>query len=211
HAPCMDVPPSGPLAAGPLRFRPRPPGGRRRRRARAALLVRDVLAELGLQSWVKTSGSKGYHIVVPLDGSGGFDEVFVFAFDVGRLLVQREPSHLTQEVLKADRGGRILVDTGRNGPGATFAAPYAVRPKPGAPISAPCTWDEIERGEALPQTFKLREMAARLDSRGDPWAGMGERGQDIRSAMEGVRELLGPDILPARRVRQDRFGRRLRT
>ena len=175
----------------------------------AALLVRDVLAELGLQSWVKTSGSKGYHIVVPLDGSTGFEEVFVFAFDVGRLLVQRDPSNLTQEVLKADRGDRILVDTGRNGAGATFAAPYAVRPKPGAPVSAPCTWDEIERGEATPQAFKLRALPARMEFIDDPWAGMSDSGQSLRLPVERLQELLGPDIQPAQDVMQDRFGRRV--
>ena len=125
----------------------------------AALGLRDLLAELGLTSWVKTSGSKGFHIVVPLDGKSGFGEVARFAHAVGRLLVTRDPDHLTQEFAKVDRGGRILIDTGRNGYSATFAAPYAVRPKPGAPVSAPCTWDELERGNVGPRTFTLRAMA----------------------------------------------------
>jgi bifunctional non-homologous end joining protein LigD len=175
----------------------------------ATLLVRDVLAELGLPSWVKTSGSKGYHIVVPLDGSAGFEEVFEFAYDVGRLLVQRDPSTLTQEFLKADRGDRIFVDTGRNGYGATFAAPYAVRPKPGAPVSAPCVWDEIERGDALPQAFNLRNLPARLASTGDLWAGLARRGRSLRRPIERLQKLLGPDASPAHQLMQDRFGRRL--
>ena len=99
---------------------------------------------LGLPSWVKTSGSKGFHIVVPLDGKAGFDDVAGFAHAVGRVLVARDPEHLTQEFSKADRGGRILVDTARNRYGATLAAAYAVRARPGAPVSAPCTWEEIE-------------------------------------------------------------------
>jgi bifunctional non-homologous end joining protein LigD len=176
----------------------------------AALLVRDVLAELGLPSWVKTSGSKGYHILVPLDGSCGFDEVFEFGFDVGRLLVQRDPSRLTQEFLKADRGDRIFVDTGRNGYGATVAAPYAVRPKLGAPVSTPCGWDEIERGDALPQAFKLRDMASRLESIGDPWAGIESSGWSLRESIEHLKELLGPEAPSAHEVMQDRFGRRFR-
>ena len=93
-----------------------------------------------------------------------------FAHRVGRLLVSRDPDHLTQEFNKADRGGRILVDTGRNGYSATFAAAYAVRAKPGAPVSAPCTWDEVERGDAGPQTFTLRTMAARIAAVGELWA-----------------------------------------
>jgi bifunctional non-homologous end joining protein LigD len=175
----------------------------------AALLVRDVLEELGLPSWVKTSGSKGYHIVVPLDGRAGFDEVFTFAFDVGRLLVRRDSQRLTQEFLKVDRGDRIFIDTGRNGYGATFAAPYAVRPKPGAPVSAPCAWDEVERGAALPQTFNLRNLPARLAATGDLWAGMHRRGRSLRRPIRQLQKQLGPDAPPAQEAMQDRFGRRL--
>ncbi len=83
-------------------------------------------------------------IAVPLDGKASFAEVGRFAHTVGKILVQRDPKHLTQEFSKADRGGRILVDTGRNGYSATFAAAYAVRAKPGAPVSTPCTWEEVE-------------------------------------------------------------------
>ena len=137
---------------------------------RAVLMLRDLLAELGLASWVKTSGSKGYHVVVPLDGKADCGQVARFAHAVARAFVERDPAHLTLEFYKADRGGRILVDTGRNEFGATFAATYAVRPKPNAPVSAPCTWDEVESGAAAPQTFTLRTMPARLDSIGDVWA-----------------------------------------
>ena len=113
----------------------------------AALQLRDVLDELGLPSWVKTSGSKGFHIVVPLDGSADTGQVANFAHAVGTLLVVRDPKNLTQEFHKVDRGRRILIDTGRNGYSATFAAAYALRPKPGAPVSAPCTWEEVESGK----------------------------------------------------------------
>ena len=136
----------------------------------AMLLLRGLLAELGCTSWVKTSGSKGFHVVVPLDGGASAGEVAHFGHRVGRALVERDPAHLTQEFYKADRGGRILVDTGRNELGATFAAAYAVRPKTHAPISAPCTWDEVESGTARPQTFTLRGMAGRLDDVGDLWS-----------------------------------------
>ena len=112
----------------------------------AALRIRDLLAELGLPSYVKTSGSKGYHIVVPLDGKTNMGEAAGFAHRVGSTLVERDRAHLTQEFSKADRGGRIYVDTGRNGYSATFAAAYTVRAKPGAPVSAPCTWEEVELG-----------------------------------------------------------------
>ena len=141
----------------------------------AALGLRDLLHELNLPSSVKTSGSKGFHIVVPLDGEEGFGDVSRFAHVAATILVKRDPEHLTQEFSKADRGGRILVDTGRNGYSATFAAAYAVRAKPGAPVSAPCTWEEIERGEVGPRTFTMRAMAERIAAVGDLWSDLHRR------------------------------------
>ena len=146
----------------------------------AALKLRDLLGEIGLRSWVKTSGSKGFHIAIPLDREAEFGEVESFAHRVGKVLVSRDPSRLTQEFSKADRGGRILVDTGRNGYSATFAAAYAVRAKPGAPVSAPCTWEEVERGDIAPRTFTLRTMAQRTASVGDLWTEMSAHPQSIR-------------------------------
>jgi bifunctional non-homologous end joining protein LigD len=155
----------------------------------AALALRDLLDELGLPSLVKTSGSTGFHIVVPLDAKAGFDEVSSFAHGVGAILVKRDPKNLTQEFSKADRGGRIFVDTGRNGYGATFAAAYAVRARPGAPVSAPCTWEELERGEVGPRTFMLRAMAGRIAEVSDLWSGMRSRRRSLRSARERLRRL----------------------
>jgi len=156
---------------------------------KAALDVRDVLEELGLPSWVKTSGSKGVHILVSLDGKTRIGDVARFAHRVGALLVERDPDHLTQEIGKKDRGGRILVDTGRNGYSATFAAVYAVRPKPGAPVSVPCTWEEVEKGSVHPQTFNVRTMAARVKTVGDLWEGMRRRRRSLRRAMEKLKRL----------------------
>jgi len=138
----------------------------------AALALRTLLDELGLPSAVKTSGSKGFHIVVPLDATVRTGAVARFADAIGTLMVARHPDTLTQEFSKADRGGRILVDTGRNGYSATFAAPYTVRARPGAPVSAPCTWTEIERGEVAPRSFTVRTMPGRIAEVGDLWAGM---------------------------------------
>jgi len=151
----------------------------------AALQVRDLLGELGLTSGVKTSGSKGFHIVVPLDGQADFGEVSWFADAVAAILVERDPEHLTQAFAKADRGGRIYVDTGRNAYSATLAAAYAVRARPGAPVSAPCAWEELERGQVGPRTFTLRTMAGRIADVGDLWADM--RHCSLRPPMERLR------------------------
>jgi bifunctional non-homologous end joining protein LigD len=152
----------------------------------AALGLRDLLDELGLRSWVKTSGSKGFHIVVPLDGKADFGAVHRFTHTIGTVLVSRDPKRLTQEFSKSDRGGRILVDTGRNGYSATFAAPYAVRARHGAPISAPCTWQEIDKGEVEPRTFTLKTIADRIERVGDLWADMRKHRYSLRSKITRI-------------------------
>jgi bifunctional non-homologous end joining protein LigD len=156
----------------------------------AALAVRELLGELGLVSFVKTSGSKGFHIVVALDGQADFEPVRRFSQGVGAVLVKRQPSLFTQEFIKADRDGRIFVDTGRNGYGATFAAVYAVRPKPGAPVSAPCAWAELESGAVGPQTFTLRTFAARLAEVGDLWRALHDSPHSLRDATAALDNLL---------------------
>ena len=154
----------------------------------AAIGLRDLLDEIGLPSWVKTSGSKGFHIVVPLDGKADMGQVSGFAHAVGTLFVARNPRTLTQEFHKVDRGRRILVDTGRNGYSATHAAAYAVRAKPGAPVSAPCTWDEVERGAVGPRTFTLRNMPERVAEAGDLWADMRRHRRSLRGPVDKLRK-----------------------
>jgi bifunctional non-homologous end joining protein LigD len=155
----------------------------------AAIGLRDLLEELGLPSWVKTTGSKGFHIVVPVDGKTDIAAVSGFANAVGALFVSLAPDRLTQEFSKVDRHGRIYVDTGRNGYSATFAAAYTVRARPGAPVSAPCTWEEIERGDVQPGTFTVRNMPDRIAKVGDVWADMRRRGRSLKRPLEKLRRL----------------------
>lgn len=157
----------------------------------AAVGLRDLLAQLGLPSWVKTTGSKGFHIVVPIDGKTPMGAVVRFANAVGTFFISLAPDQLTQEFSKVDRRGRIYVDTGRNGYSATFAAAYTVRAKPHAPVSAPCTWEEIERGQVKPDTFTLRNMPQRVAKVGDLWADMRKRGRSLKQPMEKLRKLSG--------------------
>jgi len=144
------------------------------------LTLCDLLLEQGETSWVKTSGSKGFHIVARLSARATFTTSSTFADSVAAVLVQRRPKALTLEFSKAARRGRIFIDTARNRQGATFAAAYAVRARPGAPVSAPCTWEEIERGAAHPTTFSVRNMAARLRDVGDLWAELAPRSTRAR-------------------------------
>ena len=162
----------------------------------AAIGLRDLLSELALPSWIKTTGSKGFHIVVPIDGKTHMGMVARFANSVGALFVSLAADRLTQEFSKADRRGRIYVDTGRNGYSATFAAAYTVRAKRGAPVSAPCTWEEVERGEVNPGTFTLRNMPDRLEKVGDVWAGMRRSGRSLKRPIEKLRRLQGRARIP---------------
>jgi bifunctional non-homologous end joining protein LigD len=154
----------------------------------AALDLRALLEEVGLPSWIKTSGSKGFHILVPLDGKADTSKVAHFAHAMGKALVARAPDQLTQEFSKSDRKGRIYIDTGRNGYGATFAAAYTVRAKPGAPVSAPVTWDEVEGGKVSPQSFNLRNMQARVAKAGDAWDDMPRKGRSLTRAIAAARK-----------------------
>lgn len=137
---------------------------------RAALLGRAVFAELGFEAVIKTSGSRGFHLAVRLPARTDYSHAAALADRVARQMVDREPKLVTMEFLKRKREGRILVDTERNNPGATFAAPYTVRARAGAPVSAPCTWEEVEEGSISPQSVTLRSMPARLRALGDLWA-----------------------------------------
>lgn len=159
----------------------------------AALAVRDLLQELGLGSFVKTSGSKGFHIAVGLSEHVSFEDSWRFAQGVGRLLVKRQPEVFTQEFIKADRAGRIFVDTGRNLRGATFAAAYTVRAKPGAPVSAPCTWREVESREVEPRSFTLRGMAERLAKVGDLWRELPAAKATLSASLEKLASQLTDD------------------
>ena len=157
----------------------------------AAVGLRDLLDKLGLPSWIKTTGGKGFHIVVPIDGKTSVGDVVRFANAVGTFFVSLAPDQLTQEFSKVDRRGRIYMDTGRNGYSATFAAAYTVRAKPGAPVSAPCTWEEVERGKVSPDSFTLRNMPARIAKVGDLWNDLHKRGRSLKQPMEKLRKLSG--------------------
>jgi bifunctional non-homologous end joining protein LigD len=136
----------------------------------AARQLRELLGELELATFVKTTGSKGLHVVAPLDGNAAFGEVEALAAGISARLCHRHPDALTTEFYKKDRRGRLFLDTMRNAPGATIVAAYSLRGRPGAPVSAPIGWDEVDDPLLAADGIRLREVRARLDRRGDPWA-----------------------------------------
>ena len=152
-----------------------PPDGRFDLVRKTALIIRELFEELGLPAFVKTTGGKGLHVVAPTDGRATFGEVAQFCNRVAKLLVARHPDLVTVEFYKKDRKGRLFLDTLRNALGATLIAAWSVRGRPGAPISMPIGWDEVEDPAMAPNGFRLRDARTRLESRGDPWAKLRER------------------------------------
>lgn len=150
--------------------------------ADAAFEARRRLAALGLESFVKTTGGKGLHVVAPVERRIGWDELKEFARAVADGMVDEHPERYTAQVAKARRARRILVDYLRNARGATAVAAYSPRARPGAPVATPLTWDELERG-VDPADFTITTVPARLGSlRRDPWHGYHELRQSITAA-----------------------------
>ncbi len=135
-----------------------------------AFAVRDRLAELGLVSFLKTTGGKGLHVEVPIRRHFGWDEVKAFAHAVARDLVRTDPDRYTATLSKAKRRGKIFIDYLRNGRSATFVAAFSSRARPGATVAAPLAWDELDE-RTRPDAWNVRNLPDRLASlRQDPWA-----------------------------------------
>jgi bifunctional non-homologous end joining protein LigD len=134
----------------------------------AAKMLRKRLMERGLTSFVKTTGSRGSHVRIPLNCRADFDEVRAFARQMAAGLVQSDPERLTMEAGKSKRQGRIFVDTARNTYAQTAAPAYAVRPRDGTPVAAPVYWNELDR-ELKPDLYNIRNISDRLKNMSDPW------------------------------------------
>ncbi len=155
----------------------------------AALDIREVMDDLDLMTWIQTTGSKGYHLIIPLDRSAGFDKVRQFAHDVALVLVRRHEDRYTLEQRKQKRTGRIFLDVLRNSYGATSVAPYSVRARPAAPVATPLDWDELEAG-ADPQDWTIASIPDRLAQTDDPWAGMMRHARAIGSRRADLDKML---------------------
>jgi bifunctional non-homologous end joining protein LigD len=134
-----------------------------------ALDFRELLGEMGLASFVMTTGSRGVHVVVPLDREAGFDEARAVARALAGKLEERKPDELTTAQYKSKRKGRLFLDTARNAYGQTGVAPYAVREKEGAPVATPLDWDELGDSGLGPRSYSIGNIFRRLGQREDPW------------------------------------------
>lgn len=155
----------------------------------AARTIRDLVEEVGLVPYLMTTGSRGYHVAVPLRREKDFDQARDFAQRLATIAAKREPESLTVEQRKENRGNRIFLDYLRNAYAQTAVAPYAVRAKEGAPVATPLRWDELEVTE--PWEFTIDSVPSRLAENGDPWSNFANRARSLREPHERLRQLRG--------------------
>jgi bifunctional non-homologous end joining protein LigD len=152
----------------------------------AALLVRDLLAHFKIRAWVKTSGGRGLHVMVPLAPIHSFEQVRTAAETIVRLARAREPRLFTLDMRRARRRGKILIDVHRNHRGATLVSPYAVREYAGASVSTPLEWSELERA-LYPEDLHLRNVPERLQRSGDPLVSFFSHAQSLAPLLDSGR------------------------
>ena len=146
----------------------------------AARLARDVLTEAGLVPYLMATGSRGYHVVVPLRPVADFEEVRAVAFELAEALARQAPHRLTTEFYKEKRAGRLFLDVNRNAWAQTAVPPYSVRPKPGAPVAVPLLWEELDSAD--PDGWNVRTIGQRLAETPDPWRGFGPHMRTLGAA-----------------------------
>jgi bifunctional non-homologous end joining protein LigD len=138
----------------------------------AARAVRDVLERLELAAGVMTTGSRGLHVVSPLDRTVDFDRARTFASGIARFVASQDPDRFTVAQRKTDRGDRVFVDYLRNAYGQHGVAPYSVRARPGAPVATPIDWRELADSSLGPRKYTVRNLFRRLSRKEDPWRGL---------------------------------------
>jgi bifunctional non-homologous end joining protein LigD len=156
----------------------------------AARSIRETLEKVGLSAYVKTTGSRGLHVLTPLDRSADFDAVRSFARGVAEAVAARDPDRVTTEQRKEKRKGRLFLDTLRNGYAQTAVPPYAVRARPGAPVAAPLEWEELSGAGLHSARYTTRNVFRRLARKDDPWRGMWQAASSLGEARHRLDELL---------------------
>jgi bifunctional non-homologous end joining protein LigD len=147
----------------------------------------DLLQRLGLVPFLQATGGDGYHVVAPLDGSTGFDEVRALARRIAERLAAAAPQGRATEQRKVNRGNRIYLDVNRNAYGQTAIAPYSLRGRPGAPVATPLDWHEL--GRIAPDGIELRGIRRRLSRKGDPWARIHDHARSAAHARRALEKL----------------------
>jgi bifunctional non-homologous end joining protein LigD len=159
---------------------------------KATELTRTLVEGLGLNSFLKTTGGKGLHVVIPIQPQLGWDEVKEFSRLMAEFLVRAEPKLFTAKIAKLRREGKVFVDYLRNSETASAVAAFSARARADAGVSTPVAWDELDAKEDLRKRFNVQTVPERLArEKKDPWAGYTKTKQAITSEMRRSLEKLG--------------------
>lgn len=154
----------------------------------AARSLREVLEKLGLPAYLKTSGSRGLHVAVPIRRELDFDAVRALARQIAQIVADQDPARRTLHIRKNQRQGRVFLDINRNGYAQTVAPAYAVRARRGAPVSTPLNWGELEKGDLRPDGVTVRTLFHRLESIEDPWENFWRDAVSLKPALRRIEE-----------------------
>lgn len=146
----------------------------------AAHIAREVVEAAGLVPHLMATGSRGYHLVVPLRPQADFEEVRAVAFGLSEVMAAKAPDRLTTEFYKEKRAGRLFLDVNRNAWAQTAVPPYSVRPKKGAHVAVPLAWDELD--SVAPDAFDVRSIQDRLETVPNPWKNFGPHMRSLTTA-----------------------------
>jgi bifunctional non-homologous end joining protein LigD len=154
-----------------------------------ARILKQLLELVGLTPFLMTTGSRGLHVIVPLDKKLDYVSVKNFADKCAQLLVHENPLYLTQELRKNKRGKKVFIDTLRNQYGATAVAPYSIRAYSDAPIATPLAWHELDNPRLSSQSFTIHNIFKRLDSIANPWENF-KKPQSLKRAIRALDKLI---------------------
>jgi bifunctional non-homologous end joining protein LigD len=151
--------------------------------------LREKLEQMGMPVFLKSTGSRGLHVTVPLKPGADFDTVRSFARELAQVVSQEDPRHRTTEQRKSERRGRVFLDTNRNAYAQTAVAPYAVRARAGAPVAVPISWRELDKRDFRPDDVTIRTIFDRLKKSDDPWKDFWRRAVSLKQARPKLEEL----------------------
>ena len=156
----------------------------------AARALRELLDELGLAAFLKTTGSRGLHVHVPLRRDHSYDRVRAFSHALVALLASRHPERLTGELRKAKRGDRLFLDVARNGWGQTVVPPFAVRARPEAPVAMPIPWRALDEDAIGPRSYRVDNAPDALEQAAHAWRGFARRARGLAEPERRLRRLV---------------------
>ena len=160
----------------------------------AKIFNKFLSEELKLDPFLMTTGSRGLHVVVPIYANNNFDDVRELGQDIAKVIADRYPDELTNEVRKKKRKGRIFLDTARNAFAQTAVPPYSVRPGENAPVAAPIDWDELSNKKLISQSYNIKNIFKRLNKDPDPWKDINQHKNSLKKTYKILNDIIKDEL-----------------